>query len=329
MKKSLLTLSLAVLPCMSSLAGPVAVEPAQPMAEANESTPTFFDDSERGWFWYEQLPEEEKEKFRERIAIEQTQQPSKPSKPEDKPLSTAWFKVHFESYKQAAMDNPHDKEAMRTYLYLEKFMRDRAMAFGYERQKAVMAEPFLDSSSSRPLASFGMKAMNVEATKNRDALLSALGEKAGIYFFYRANDTFSENQAPLVKLLETKYGFTVRPVSLDGSSVDKELWESNLVDNGQAEAWGVKQVPALFLYDPESDSVSLISQGLQALPELKKRVVYAAERSGLISTEQADTIRGTGLYQDVNGQLSGGFPLPEDAPDTFKQFYIQSLTQGQ
>ncbi|WP_305817412.1 hypothetical protein [Photobacterium leiognathi] len=35
------------------------------------------------------------------------------------------------------LKNPHDNEAMRTYLYLEKYMRDRVVQFGYARQKQV------------------------------------------------------------------------------------------------------------------------------------------------------------------------------------------------
>ncbi|ELA9367556.1 hypothetical protein QUN99_003446, partial [Vibrio parahaemolyticus] len=43
---------------------------SQPL-EQNPDIDPFFTDSEKGWFWYEQLPQEEKEKFVEKLLQEQ------------------------------------------------------------------------------------------------------------------------------------------------------------------------------------------------------------------------------------------------------------------
>lgn len=304
-----------------------------------EKTPTgrtidsFLLDKERGWYWYEALPEEEKEKVRQDIldnspnVIKKTQKPNQPQEPKDKPLSTAWFKENFPKYRDAAIDNPYDKEAMRNYLFLEKFMRDRATAFGYERQKAVYAEPFLDASSTRPLASFGMKEMNHQAAQQKDLILTNLGKESGIYFFYLSTCNFCEKQAPLLKGLEREYGFNIKPVSLDGKKMANSFWDSFLTDKGQAASLGVQQVPATYLFNPKTQKVELIAQGLQSLPDLEKRIIYAASRAGLISDSQAQTIRATGLYQSVDGHVSGGFPMPADAPKEFKMLYEQSQNQ--
>lgn len=306
--------------------------PSLANANSDTSNNTFYDESERGWYWYEQLPQKEKEKIREKILAQQpTVIPKKTETPEKetKPLSTAWFRQNFEGYKNKAIDNPYDKEAMRTYLYLEKFMRDRAVAFGYERQKAVYAEPFLDATAQRPTANFGTRSMNKQASAIRDKLLMEIGEKSGIYFFYRSDDQYSELQAPLIKLLERDFGFNIKPVSMDGKPMKNPIGEDFLTDSGQAEALGVMQVPALYIFNPEINSVELIAQGLQSLPDLKKRIIAAAERANLITPERAQMVRGTGLYQTTTGDISNGFPMPDDAPETFKQFYFQSVEQGQ
>ncbi|GAM71721.1 incF plasmid conjugative transfer pilus assembly protein traF [Vibrio sp. JCM 19236] len=286
--------------------------------------PEFYDDAERGWFWYEQLPEEEKEKFKEKLLQSQPTVIPKSSKPQEEPLSTKWFRENFEKYRDAAIDNPYDQEAMRNYLYLEKFMRDRAVAFAYQRQKAVYEDPFLDSSTQRPTANFGMRSMNIEASKNRTELLHHIGEQSGIYFFYRSDCGFCSQQAPLLAGLEREFQFAIKPVSLDGQPLPESPWSEFLTDSGQAKHLGVVQVPATYLFNPSNNRFELIAQGLQSLTQLQNRIIYAAERAEIISETDVERTRGTGLYQSVDGEYNQ-FPFPSDAPQEFKDFYYQSI----
>lgn len=294
--------------------------------EAPSNNTEFYRDAERGWFWYEQLPPEEKEKFKEKLLQSEPSiiPKSASSEPQTPPLSTKWFKENFEIYRDAAIDNPYDQEAMRNYLYLEKFMRDRAVAFAYERQKAVYADPFLDSTTQRPTANFGMKSMNIMASENRDNLLSQIGQQTGIYFFYRSDCTFCSQQAPLLAGLEKEFAFVVKPVSLDGEPLPNSPWPEFLTNNGQAEYLGVAQVPAMYLYNPTDDRFELIAQGLQSLSQLHNRIIYAAERASLISAQDIEQIRSTGLYQSPDGSYNA-FPMPSDAPQEFQDFYFQSI----
>ncbi|WP_369686147.1 conjugal transfer protein TraF [Photobacterium leiognathi] len=98
----------------------------------------------------------------------------KAAKPEDKPLSQAWISERtLEKYRDHAIENPRDTEAMRTYLYLEKYMRDRAVQFGYARQKQVYADPTFSIKQPNVLhASFGSKPINKEASKKPPILIN-------------------------------------------------------------------------------------------------------------------------------------------------------------
>jgi conjugal transfer pilus assembly protein TraF len=312
-----------------------ALEEAPQQKNNPDTLHKFFDDKERGWYWYEQLPEEDKEKVKEIIKKnnptvimpeEQPTEPAKPSPPkEDEPLSTAWFKKNFQNYMNAAIDNPYDKEAMRTYLYLEKFMSDRAKAFGYQRQAAVYAEPFLDATSNRPLANFGMRSMNKQANQNKDLMLVELAKHVGIYFFYRSDNIFSLQQAPLIKALEREFGYEVKAVSLDGKALPDDLWNDFINDNGQAEALGIKQLPASYLFNPQNNTVELISEGLQSLPELEKRMLHASLRSGLITEDQLNLTRPSGLFVSPEGEVTGGYPIPSNAPQEFQDLYNKAM----
>lgn len=319
MRKKTLWLSLAVITSINAN----ATTEKQVLANETGTDNAYFIDSERGWFWYEQLPEEEKEKFLDKIKNEQ---PPAPAPAPEKPLSTAWFAKNFTKISQAAMDNPYDKDAMRTYLYLEKFMRDRAMTFGNERKKAVLAEPFLDHTSSRPVANFGTKAMNIQATKNKTALLDAIGSNAGIYYFYRSDDVFSEQQANLIKLLEHDHGFTIFPISMDGTPPPKVLGDKFALNENQAQSLGIEILPATYLFNPANSSIELVTQGMQSLTELKERIIYSSLRAGLIDEDQFKLTRVSGLYLTLDGYVSGGYPLPDNAPETFKKLYNDSLS---
>ncbi|WP_305817413.1 hypothetical protein [Photobacterium leiognathi] len=70
----------------------------------------------------------------------------------------------------------------------------------------------------------------------------------------------------------------------------------------------------------------LIGMGLQSLSQLEKRTVYAASRSGLITEEQFNTIKPTNQYQSPDGSINE-LPVPDNAPEMFKQLYQQSLAQ--
>ncbi|WP_051303326.1 conjugal transfer protein TraF [Psychromonas aquimarina] len=293
----------------------------------------FYLDSERGWFWYEINENGEKvKKYKEpkkaeqpTVIPKQKTSPKPQVKPEDQSLSQAWFRKNFPKYRDRAIENPHDKEAMRTYLYLEKFMRERAMKFGYARQAAVYAEPFLDATANRATANFGMKDMNIDASNNKQASLKKLGEKSGVFFFYRSDCPYCKRQMPLIKLLETQYGFSIQPVSLDGKALPDSPWENFLVNTNQAQQLGVAKVPAMYLYEPESQKVELIAQGLQSLSQLEKRIMYSAHRVGLISDDEIQKMRPTGLYQNIDGEIGTQIAAPSNAPEEFKKLVTESL----
>lgn len=298
------------------------------------TTAEYYNDSERGWFWYETKEGEMVKKYieEERPTEQPTVIPKKPKKPqeevkpEDQPLSTAWLNKNFKTYMNRAIDNPNDVEAMRTYLYLEKYMREKSTAFGYARQAAVYSDPFLDSTSNRATANFGMKSMNVDAAKKKESVLKRVGEKTGIFFFFRSDCPYCHKQAPLVKLMADRYGFTVKMVSIDGANLPDNPWGDQFyVNQGQAENLKVAKVPALYLYNSETNETSLISQGLQSAPQLEKRILYSANRAKLISDEEMKLTRPSGLYKDINGNIGGATNVPDNAPKEFMDLYQKSL----
>ncbi len=323
MKKLLLPLLIGITLSSSTYAQKNNVQ-NQVLSNENTGEDKYFTDRERGWFWYEKLTQEEKEELRKKLESEQPKPSPQAKPPKTKPLSQKWFRENFEKYQDAAMNNPYDKEAMRTYLYLEKFMRDRAMAFGMERQKAVMAEPFLDSTSTRPIANFGMKTMNIQATENKKALLGELGKQSGLYYFYRGDDSFSKQQADLIALLAEQFGFTILPISMDGTPPPEILGSEFEVNKHQAEVLNIQVLPATYLFNPNNGVIELVSQGMHSLTDLQDRILHASLRGGLIDEQQFQLTKPSGLYSSPDGYVSGPLNVPANAPQEFLNLYNQS-----
>lgn len=272
-------------------------------------------EKEKGWFWYNEPLENVKELIaNEKLNIEPTVIKGEQNKP--KPLSQEWIRVNYQRYLDKAIENPHDKKAMYDYLYLEKYIRDQANEFAYARQSAVFSDPYLDTATSRPTANFGMTSMNQLANSNKDELLKKIGEKSGLFFFYRSDCGFCSKQTPIIENLSDKFGFTVKAISLDGKPLLNSPWENNyLTNNGQAEKLKVLQVPALFLVT-ESGKVTSIVQGIESLTMLKTRIIDAAKRTNLITKETQELTRPSNLYQNKDGILSG--KLEKNKSETFK-----------
>ena len=104
-------------------------------------------------------------------------------------------------------------------------------------------------------------------------------------FFFRSDCPYCEAQAPLLKLLENRFGFSMLAVSLDGAPLPGGEFPQFRQDRGQAHALGVVSTPALFLVRPP-DAVVPLSQGLLSFAQLQERIVLAAAEAGWIGPEE-------------------------------------------
>ncbi|MCF7996203.1 MAG: conjugal transfer protein TraF [Chromatiaceae bacterium] len=254
----------------------------------------FYERSAEGWFWYAEEPPEpeipESEPEPEPAPTPEPPPPlAQPSPTADPapsatsgpaPLSAAWLRENLERYRDQAIDDPSPNK-VALYLYLQRLVLDKAERFAEATQRAVWADPLLDETTRRPLATFAANLANREAGAARDDALNLIAEQAGLWFFYRADCPYCEAQAPLLNLLTSRYGLSVRAIALDGRPLPGGFFPSFATDAGQAKTLGVVSTPALFLVRPP-DGVVPIAQGVLSLAELQERLVNAATEAGWI-----------------------------------------------
>ena len=266
-----------------ALALVAALVPAGTTAAEAPPGGRFLDRGADGWFWYEALPEPPpppKKSELPKVEAAALPVPTAPATaPGPPPLSTAWFRLELDRFRDRAIDEP-TPENVRAYLYLQKVMLDRADSFARVSQQVAAADPYLDAVTERPLSPFAANATSAEATARRGEVLHGLAESTGLLFVVDSACSVCVRQADVLVSAQRQYGFALLTVSLDGAAAPG-LELPIRPDRGQAKRLGVVGTPALFLMRPP-DVILPLAQGALDLDTLTGRIVDQAHRAGWI-----------------------------------------------
>lgn len=256
----------------------------------------FYEDKERGWFWYEDPLTEEIEEPEPIVppsptVPEKKEPPSITKPPGPKPLSAEWFRKNMETYRDKAIDDP-SHENVSTYLYLQRVMLDKADRFSEVSQRVVMADAVLDENSRRPTATFGAFAKDEMSTKGTEKAAKKLADIAGLWFFFDSTCEYCVKQAGVLKGLMNAYGFSVLAIARDGAELPGGAFSDFTIDRGQSAKLGVTVTPALFLVKPgEAGGAIQLGQGLLAGDEIIKRSIALAYDNGWLNNEEYQDTR--------------------------------------
>lgn len=254
----------------------------------------YYEDKERGWFWYEEPVLDENLIESELTTLspepspiqEKKVEPKSATPPEAKPLSAEWFRKNMEKYRDKAIDEPTTQN-VSAYMYLQRVMLDKAEKFTNVSQQVVMSDPVLDENSRRPIATFGAFAMDDMATQGTEKAAKKLAETAGLWFFYSSTCSFCVNEAGVLKGLMNAYGFKVLPIALDGLPLPGADFPNFTIDRGQAKKLGVETTPALFLVKPgENGEAIQLGQGLLSGDEIVKRAIALGHQNGWLNNNE-------------------------------------------
>jgi len=273
----------------------------------------WYNDHERGWFWYEDPLEEAAPAAPEEPPLPQATT-TEPEEPEGPPvLSAEWIRQNLEKYRLLAIDDP-TPENVAAYMYIQRVMLDKSQRFAEQVKHIVQLDPYLDQGTRRPIASYGGAQFSKEARAAQEQLLARIAQKAGIFFFFQSRCGHCEIQAPVLKSLQDRYGFTIFPVSIDGRPLQNNVFPQYVRDRGQAQNLGVIQTPAMFLGRPETGDVIPLGQSTQSRDQLEQRILVAARDAGWITPEEYNRTRGfdTRLALDLRpDSLPGGISEQE------------------
>lgn len=230
----------------------------------------YFEDRERGWFWYED-PEEKLE--------EPEPEPIAAPAPQIVPLSPREvLKKQGEAWEDAlanAILEP-TKENYQEYLAMTNQIQQQSQNFATGFKQAIWVTPEYDYTLQKPRSSQAIIAQNDQELKLNESELYRLSEENGLLFFFRSDCPYCHRFAPVLKRFSEQYGFTVIPVSLDGGPLPEYPYPKTNYDMGRK--LNVEVVPALFMVNPDSNSVSTVGYGYADWSKLLTKVLFAAQQ---------------------------------------------------
>jgi len=247
----------------------------------------FYDQHERGWFWYEPLPEkikpEKKKKPKPNIVqIQPAPTPEQTSKAQEpKPLSAEWLSVNLPKYRRRALDTPSDTN-VRAYMYLQRVSIDKADKFAAVSQRVVQGNRVLDEYAQYPQGTSFVQAMQQDATNFRDNILRDMAKDTGLIFFFESKCPYCRLEVKVLKTMQRLYGIDIVPVSLDNKPLPGNPFPDFRNANGVGEHLGITSTPTIVLAHPP-DGMQVIAHGLLSLEELKSRMLSVAAQRGWIN----------------------------------------------
>lgn len=252
----------------------------------------FYGNKEKGWFWYEKIPEPVEDVQDDPAPPLPAPPPAEPKSSqlvfEPAPLSTAWVRENIGKYLDNAIDNP-TPENVRAYLYLQRLATDKSFQFMDAVEFATVGDPLLDEISRRGIATFATQKHDRHAGSQRSDLIQRIASEAGLFYFY--DESFaSEAQSPLIAILDNTHNFTVMAISKDGQQPVSAQFDNIKIDEGHSTKLGITNFPALVLMSTDGN-YDVISQGPVSLSDAYRRIIIGAKRLNIVTDEDVNRTR--------------------------------------
>lgn len=211
-----------------------------------------------------------------------------PAQPQPELFSVAWLQQKMPILLENAINNPTD-ENVRAYKYAEKMMMDLASNFANTSERVVRNDPMLDESVRIPITAAARSNALWQVDKAREEIIKDLSQDSGLWFFFDSQCRFCETQYKVVKILEQKYNFPARYISIDGNllkGMEKEKQKVRFDIGGhRAKELGIKLTPAVILAHNSSSSAMIVSHGASAADEVEYKIVMAAIEHNIANPE--------------------------------------------
>lgn len=158
------------------------------------------------------------------------------------------------------------------YVRFQREQLDRASTFSDTWQRALWQNPDLDYTLQRPVSTVGKRAWLDNRKADRDAVLTNLGQRYGLFYFYAQSCGACELFAPILRSVADSHRMAVMAVSMDGGP--SRDFPNYVVDSGQRARMGVpgNETPALVLFDTQTKRTIPVGYGVLSADEIMDRI---------------------------------------------------------
>ncbi|QTH24907.1 MULTISPECIES: conjugal transfer protein TraF [Sphingomonadaceae] len=173
--------------------------------------------------------------------------------------------------KARAILDPSEENVI-AYVRFQREQLDRASTFSDVWQRALWQNPDMDYTLQRPVSTLGKRLWIDNRKADRDAVLTRLGERYGLFYFYAQSCAACDVAGPILRSVADSHRLTVMAVSMDGGP--SKDFPNYLVDSGQRERMGIpgRETPALVLFDTVTKRTLPVGYGILSADEIMDRI---------------------------------------------------------
>ena len=228
----------------------------------------------RGWYWYEDPPEDIDETEDESEVAENTKQLSEGE------IALRQLEQQGKNWEAAAAQaliNP-TAENLAEYMRQTSQVSNQAYSFAQVGQQLIWTDPQFNyaAKGGRPTSTQELFGYSEKKNEERGTVLSKIAEKKGLIYYFTSTCPYCKRFSPIIKKFAEQNGITIIPVSLDGVGVPEFPYpKKNYALGSKLEVEGV---PAVFMVDPEQNAVAKVSYGFTSYSGLIDRLMAAYTR---------------------------------------------------
>lgn len=227
-------------------------------SDANASE--FFDDRERGWYWFEQYLEKENNKEDEGLLIKS------PLNPEE---HIAKFRAKMDRLKAKAIIEP-SIENVASYIKIQKKALDMASKFGRSWKLALLEYPEL-TDLSNPVNNEAINIAYKDKKKIDSEKIKLFAEEFGLIFFFSPDCSYCHAFVPVLKKFQEMYDFSVMAVTQSDGVIEGFAVQKN---EPLVKQFNITHYPSIFAYSPKRNLAMPIGYGYLSIDELERNINY-------------------------------------------------------
>ncbi|WP_337847854.1 conjugal transfer protein TraF [Sphingomonas sp.] len=164
------------------------------------------------------------------------------------------------------------EENVIAYVRFQREQLDRASTFSDTWQRALWQNPDIDYTLQRPVSTVAKRAWLDNRRADRDAVLTNLSQRYGLFYFYAQSCGACEIFSPILRSVADGHRMAVMAVSMDGGP--SRDFPNYVVDSGQRARMGLtgNETPALVLFDTVTKRTIPVGYGILSADEIMDRI---------------------------------------------------------
>lgn len=213
----------------------------------------FFQDKTSGWFWYKDLKMNHKSIKSESDFTDQVD----------------FEKEELDRVLKVAIKAPTDANLIQ-FIKLRNKLIDQSYNFGLRLRQVDLMNPTLDKLKTYPVNQVSKEIYKTQKREHIEQKIASLTKNHGLFYVFASNCAYCHAFSPTVKNFANKYGWSLIPISLDGTPIAD--FPDARQGYGLEKKLNITAIPALIMVEPISGKVIPITTGVVSEEEIIERI---------------------------------------------------------